>query len=128
MKSPSRSPAAAKGRGRVFDRHSGSGLRGLPKKNGAGGKTVWGAAMDQAPVTCLDKNDPNYDSENEEVMPPHLDLTAPDATPCATEASTIPHREGEAAAGGGAESPAASSGSVGSSPDATALPAPGTSL
>lgn len=76
MKSPARSPAAS-ARGRPFDRHSGTGTRGLPKKNGAGGKGVWGSVMDQdGGVAILDKNDPNYDSESEDQtgMPPHFEL------------------------------------------------------
>ena len=64
MKSPARSPVASP-RGRAFDRHSATGTRGLPKKGGAGHKGVWGAAIDQAPVTVLDKNDPNYDSDED---------------------------------------------------------------
>lgn len=71
MRSPARSPAAS-ARGRAFDRHSATGTRGLPKKNGAGGKGVWGAEMDQDAVKCLDKNDPNYDSDEDL---PQLSLT-----------------------------------------------------
>lgn len=74
MRSP-KSPAANP-RGRRFDRHvSGTGTRGLPKKGGAGGKGVWGAAMDQDGVAYLDKNDPNYDSDQETQNPPALDLS-----------------------------------------------------
>ncbi|CEO98658.1 hypothetical protein PBRA_006772 [Plasmodiophora brassicae] len=45
-----------------LDRHSGSGVRGEPKKGGAGGKGTWGSVTDHtvAPA-ALDKNDPNYD-------------------------------------------------------------------
>lgn len=68
MKSPTRSPVASP-RGRAYDRHSGSGSRGLPKKNGAGAKGVWGTAMDQVGVAILDKKDPNYDSEEEINLP-----------------------------------------------------------
>lgn len=75
MKSPAKSPVAG-ARGRPFDRHSGTGSRGLPKKNGAGGKGVWGAAMDQEPVPYLDKKDPNYDSDQDKT-PPQLNLTPP---------------------------------------------------
>lgn len=71
MRSPARSPVANP-RGRPFDRHSATGTRGLPKKKGAGGKGVWGAEMDQQPVAFLDKNDPNYDSDND--APPQLEL------------------------------------------------------
>jgi len=56
-------------RGRPFDRHSATGVRGLAKKNGAGGKGVWGAAMDQDGVAVLDKNDPNYDSDGDVEFP-----------------------------------------------------------
>lgn len=78
MRSPT---VATKPRGRNHDRHvSGTGTRGLPKKGGAGGKTVWGSEMDQDPVACLDKNDPNYNSDDEQVdadAPPQLELTPP---------------------------------------------------
>lgn len=63
-----RSPVAG-GRGRPYDRHSATGVRGLPKKKGAGAKGVWGAAMDQEAVMVLDRNDPNYDSEDEMDLP-----------------------------------------------------------
>ena len=42
--------------------------RGMPKKGGAGGKGTWGkpgGAMDLCEESSVDKNDPNYDSENE---------------------------------------------------------------
>lgn len=76
MKSP-RNPAVRRDMNMRLDRHSGTGTRGLPKKDGAGGKTVWGGAADQDPVSCLDKNDPNYDSDEGEGMPgpPDLSLT-----------------------------------------------------
>jgi Hyaluronan / mRNA binding family len=83
MKSPARSPAApgqCLNRGRPFDRHSATGSRGLPKKNGAGGKGVWGAAEEQSGVpAALDKNDPNYDSDEDEAFeaPPALELAVP---------------------------------------------------
>lgn len=95
MKSPAKSPVA-NARGRAFDRHSGSGSRGLPKKNGAGGKGVWGAEMDQEGVACLDKNDPNYDSDEDTSnnAPPQFTLTPPNPNtaeqpiPTATTATT----------------------------------------
>jgi hypothetical protein len=68
MKSPVRSPQAPgqTARGRSYDRHSATGSRGLPKKNGAGGKGVWGAMIDQeGDGVIVDKNDPNYDSDEE---------------------------------------------------------------
>ena len=39
--------------------------RGLPKKNGAGGKHTWGAPGCElnSEDYCIDQNDPNYDSE-----------------------------------------------------------------
>lgn len=89
-----RSPVAPtkQPRGRDHDRHvSGTGTRGLPKKGGAGGKTVWGSEMDQDPVACLDKNDPNYNSDDDQVdagAPPQLQLTPP----------TMPQQTGEQAA------------------------------
>lgn len=80
MKSPARSPAApgVASRGRPYDRHSATGSRGLPKKGGAGGKGVWGAMLDEgAEGAYMDKNDPNYDSaEEEEGGPPEMDLAA----------------------------------------------------
>lgn len=72
MKGQARSPTA---RGRPYDRHSGAGVRGLPKKNGAGAKGVWGAAMDQEAVMVLDRNDPNYDSEEE--LPASISISEP---------------------------------------------------
>jgi len=85
MKSPARSPAAS-ARGRAYDRHSGTGTLGLPKKKGAGGKGVWGAEMDQDGGAYLDKNDPNYDSDQDaEVVPPALELDTP-----ATKVNTAP--------------------------------------
>lgn len=81
MRSPARSPTASS-RGRAFDRHSATGTRGLPKKNGAGGKGVWGSAMDQEGVAYLDKNDPNYDPDEEvTTTPPQLNLGPPTNTP-----------------------------------------------
>lgn len=78
MKSPMRSPQAPghNARGRAYDRHSASGTRGLPKKNGAGGKGVWGAMLDQdASPGYLDKNDPNYDSADDTPAHDPPDLT-----------------------------------------------------
>lgn len=82
MKSPMRSPQAPsqQSRGRAFDRHSATGTRGLPKKNGAGGKGVWGAMLDQdASPGYLDKNDPNYDSGEDEPVQelPEISLNMP---------------------------------------------------
>lgn len=73
-RSPSLRSPTLRGKQRTHDRQSGSVGRGLPKKNGAGGKTVWGAANDQTPVACLDKKDPNYDSEEDAGVLPPLEL------------------------------------------------------
>lgn len=90
MRSPVRSPPN-KSRGRDHDRHSGTGSRGLPKKNGAGGKGVWGAEMDQVPVSCLDKKDPNYNSDEEtEEVPPHFALSPPSTEPNKTDTTATP--------------------------------------
>lgn len=37
--------------------------RGLPKKNGGGGKGTWGKLGDELNLPWVDKNDPNYDSD-----------------------------------------------------------------
>jgi len=48
-----------------LDRHSGSGTRGLPKKEGAG-KYGWGTAGDEATApAALDPKDPNYEEQDE---------------------------------------------------------------
>lgn len=49
------------------DRHSRSGLRGLPKKGGAGGKGTWGKLVEvyYEDGHTHDQKDPNYDSEEE---------------------------------------------------------------
>jgi hypothetical protein len=45
-----------------MDRRSGAGVRGTPKKGGAGGKGTWGAVDDHtAAPPAMDKGDPNYD-------------------------------------------------------------------
>ncbi|KAF5955254.1 hypothetical protein HYC85_008110 [Camellia sinensis] len=48
------------------DRHSHSGVDGRPKKGGAGGKGTWGGLLDTDDSYSLDRNDPNYTS-NEEI-------------------------------------------------------------
>eukprot|EP00011_Vannellida_sp_DIVA3-517-6-12_P008863 CAMPEP_0114612374 /NCGR_PEP_ID=MMETSP0168-20121206/4589_1 /TAXON_ID=95228 ORGANISM="Vannella sp., Strain DIVA3 517/6/12" /NCGR_SAMPLE_ID=MMETSP0168 /ASSEMBLY_ACC=CAM_ASM_000044 /LENGTH=58 /DNA_ID=CAMNT_0001823357 /DNA_START=83 /DNA_END=259 /DNA_ORIENTATION=- len=46
-----------------LDRHSGTGNRGEPKKDGHGG---WGKAGDQAACpAAVDSKDPNYNSDDE---------------------------------------------------------------
>lgn len=90
MKSP-RNPAVRRDMNMRLDRHSGTGTRGLPKKDGAGGKTVWGDPSDQDPVTCLDKNDPNYDSDSADAAPgppPDLSLTPAGNPKSSEQAST----------------------------------------
>lgn len=48
------------------DRHSATGVRGTPKKGGAGGKGTWGiGGVDDLKSSKLDKNDPNYDSQED---------------------------------------------------------------
>lgn len=85
MKTP-RSPSGKRHVQLKQDRQSGTGMRGLPKKNGAGGKTVWGSALDQDPIApSLDKNDPNYDSDNEEPHLPELTLSQPTLIPAANK-------------------------------------------
>jgi programmed cell death protein 4 len=83
MKSPARSPAAPgkRSHGRSYDRHSASGRSGAPKKGGAGGKGVWGTALDGGVLDAayaVDKNDPNYDSDEEggAFAPPEMSLAA----------------------------------------------------
>eukprot|EP00871_Galdieria_phlegrea_P001070 jgi/Galph1/1964/GphlegSOOS_G664.1 len=49
---------------KLYNRHSAVG-RGLPKKGGAGGKGVWGSFWVQEGTAFLDKNDPNYDSDQD---------------------------------------------------------------
>jgi hypothetical protein len=52
-----------KGKLEVHDRQSRSNTQGqgLPKKNGAGGKFVWGEPGIQEGPAVLDKGDPNYE-------------------------------------------------------------------
>jgi len=40
----------------------GTGVRGDPKKEGAGGKGAWGTSMEAQGPAALDSKDPNYDS------------------------------------------------------------------
>jgi hypothetical protein len=54
-----------KGKVEVHDRQSRTGIQGLPKKNGAGGKYVWGAVGIQDGPAVLDEGDPNYVAEEE---------------------------------------------------------------
>ncbi|EME25819.1 MA3 domain-containing protein [Galdieria sulphuraria] len=60
---------------RLYNRHSAVG-RGLPKKGGAGGKGVWGSMWVQDGKSFLDKNDPNYDSDQDpSVLLEEIDLS-----------------------------------------------------
>lgn len=47
------------------ERRSHSGKNGRPKKAGNGGKGTWGALLDHNQRIYVDRNDPNYDSEEE---------------------------------------------------------------
>uniref|UniRef100_A0A673HPJ6 Programmed cell death protein 4 n=1 Tax=Sinocyclocheilus rhinocerous TaxID=307959 RepID=A0A673HPJ6_9TELE len=74
---PTADPHSPKGKTAVNDRKSRTGKgRGLPKKGGAGGKGVWGAAGMVYEVEELDANDPNYDESGDTVyatVVPELD-------------------------------------------------------
>jgi len=49
-----------------LDRHSGTGLRGLPKKDGHAGKGGWGKpGTGEDGESILNENDPNYNSDEE---------------------------------------------------------------
>ncbi|XP_077242367.1 MA3 DOMAIN-CONTAINING TRANSLATION REGULATORY FACTOR 3-like [Tasmannia lanceolata] len=50
------------------DRHSHSGRDGRPKKGGSGGKGTWGGLLDTGNDCILDPNDPNYDSNEENLQ------------------------------------------------------------
>ncbi|XP_069755056.1 programmed cell death protein 4-like isoform X1 [Narcine bancroftii] len=53
-------------KGKIGDKKSRSGKgRGLPKKGGAGGKGVWGAAVQVYDVEQPDIHDPNYDDDKQ---------------------------------------------------------------
>jgi len=47
------------------DKRSHSGKNGRPKKSGCGGKGTWGGLLDTDGDVHVDRNDPNYDSEEE---------------------------------------------------------------
>ncbi|PRP81470.1 polycystin 2 [Planoprotostelium fungivorum] len=51
--------------GREFERHSGSGLRGLPKKEGLKG---WGKEGEEQPEEYLNKQDPNYSKRSDDQL------------------------------------------------------------
>jgi len=49
------------------DRHSNTGVSGSPKKGGAGGKGTWGVGgLDDLKIDPIDRDDPNYDSEDDQ--------------------------------------------------------------
>ncbi|XP_031560209.1 programmed cell death protein 4-like [Actinia tenebrosa] len=57
------------GREKQLDRKPRTGLRGLPKKGGAGGKGTWGAigeVLNEEDLKVKDHHDPNYESEEDE--------------------------------------------------------------
>jgi hypothetical protein len=59
-----------------LDRHPGTGVRGLPKKEGLKG---WGKPGEEEPIAILDENDPNYDEgELEEESTIQEGVTLPD--------------------------------------------------
>lgn len=61
------------------DRHSNTGMSGLPKKQGAGGKGTWGkGGIDDLKQKGVDSQDPNYASdEDEEVLLAKTEVTSP---------------------------------------------------
>ncbi|KAJ7376948.1 Programmed cell death protein 4 [Desmophyllum pertusum] len=65
------------------DRKSRSGLRGLPKKGGAGGKGTWGAigeVLNEEDLKIRDQHDPNYESEEDEDEPFAIEECKPELT------------------------------------------------
>jgi len=52
-------------RGRLI----GTGVRGDPKKEGAGGKGTWGSSMENSGPAAIDSKDPNYDSDADKAEP-----------------------------------------------------------
>ncbi|XP_068708684.1 programmed cell death protein 4-like [Montipora capricornis] len=65
------------------DRKSRSGLRGLPKKGGAGGKGTWGAIgeyLSEEDLKVTDQHDPNYESEEDEDEPFTMEVVEPELT------------------------------------------------
>eukprot|EP00183_Erythrolobus_madagascarensis_P006820 CAMPEP_0185844866 /NCGR_PEP_ID=MMETSP1354-20130828/966_1 /TAXON_ID=708628 /ORGANISM="Erythrolobus madagascarensis, Strain CCMP3276" /LENGTH=73 /DNA_ID=CAMNT_0028544669 /DNA_START=65 /DNA_END=286 /DNA_ORIENTATION=- len=46
-----------------------TGVRGDPKKEGAGGKGTWGSSMENSGPAAIDSKDPNYDSDADKAEP-----------------------------------------------------------
>mmetsp|Transcript_2369 Transcript_2369/g.3483 ORF Transcript_2369/g.3483 Transcript_2369/m.3483 type:complete len:83 (-) Transcript_2369:541-789(-) len=63
-----RSPAPKSPAKKAYDRHSRTGTRGLPKKNGAGGKGTWGSVMIEDGPAAFDEYDINYDDGDDFVL------------------------------------------------------------
>eukprot|EP00475_Leptophrys_vorax_P045700 TRINITY_DN957_c0_g1_i1.p1 TRINITY_DN957_c0_g1~~TRINITY_DN957_c0_g1_i1.p1 ORF type:complete len:120 (+),score=34.40 TRINITY_DN957_c0_g1_i1:47-406(+) len=61
-----------KGKMELHDRHSKTGKLGLPKKNGAGAKYVWGTLDVQEGPLYLDEHDVNYVKPGEPLVESHL--------------------------------------------------------
>ncbi|MCO5613445.1 hypothetical protein L7F22_067721 [Adiantum nelumboides] len=61
--------------GLKHDKRSHSGKLCRPKKGGAGGRGTWGSVLETGGEACVDRNDPNYDSEEE----PYKLVTVPAA-------------------------------------------------
>eukprot|EP00250_Pteridium_aquilinum_P010239 c19235_g1_i1 orf=143-2299(+) len=57
------------------DKRSHSGKLCIPKKGGAGGRGTWGSVLETDGAACVDRNDPNYDSDEE----PYKLVTTPAA-------------------------------------------------
>ncbi|ERN03808.1 programmed cell death protein 4 [Amborella trichopoda] len=51
------------------ERHSHTGRDGRPKKGGSGGKGIWGGLLEIDDDHVLDRNDPNYNSSEENSQP-----------------------------------------------------------
>ncbi|XP_065827923.1 programmed cell death protein 4-like [Oscarella lobularis] len=77
---PSKCSKARPYKGKLFkDRKSRSGMRGEPKKGGAGGKGTWGKATEsyEDASPAKDSRDPNYDSDDDPYV---MDTIEPELT------------------------------------------------